>query len=424
MNTQSRMLEVFGATGSATASADWHRYSAAYQAQDYTGALKIALRACRSSPRNVNIVTNIAVCHLRLGQLDEAIAFAERALGIDPESFVACDVLSHAHGEKGDADAVRHYGLRALELRARVFGREPGDARDVTPPPPPSPETRAHNIIAFSLFGNRSRYCETAILNALAQPSVYPDWSCLFYVDESVPIDVVERLRAAGAVVVLIDPAMKRWPGTMWRFVAADIPGVHRILFRDADSLISKRERPLVEAWIESRRKFHHIRDWHTHTELVHAGLWGMVGGALPEMRPMIARYLRTPPTSAHFADQFFLRQMVWPSLRLDLLAHDRLFGFMGGMSHQAGPGRGEAHIGANIAHRGFRQPVPLPDGVAVVWELQERVKVQPGQPDFRCICSYTAISHGGHLTDFLPGPYRRRLGRDMRIVLHRPKGW
>lgn len=405
----------------------WPRYLAAYNAGQYDAALGIATQALSIQPENPAVLSNIAVCHLRLDHLDEAIDFAKRSLAVTPDNFIAFDALSHAYGEKGDYDAVRQWGLKALELRDRSFTREPEvDCTGAPLPPPPSNETRARNLIAFSLFGNRARYCETAVLNAKAQAKVYPHWTCLFYVNETVPPEIVERLKAEGAEIHVVNGPLRAWPGTMWRFAAADIPGIHRVLFRDADSLISQRERVFVNEWVASGKQFHHIRDWHTHTELLHAGLWGVTVGALPPLAPMVAHYLQKPLASAHFADQYFLREHVWPYARKSLLNHDSLFGFMGGQPHRDGRAAGDAHIGANVANGGFIQPIPVevPDGTKIVWELQERIKAPPGAPDARRVCRYASVAKDGKVIDYLPQPYLKRLGKDMRVVLLPPPGW
>jgi ATP synthase protein I len=67
----------------------------------------------------------------------------------------------------------------------------------------------------------------------------------------------------------------------MWRFLALDDPLAHRILFRDADSVISRREAGAVEQWIASGKRFHMMRDWGSHTALILAELWGVASSSL-----------------------------------------------------------------------------------------------------------------------------------------------
>ena len=63
--------------------------------------------------------------------------------------------------------------------------------------------------------------------------------------------------------------------GLMWRFLVLDDHEVDRFLIRDADSLISKREVAAIEAWQQSDKRFHLMRDYFSHTELLLAGMWG-----------------------------------------------------------------------------------------------------------------------------------------------------
>ncbi len=45
-------------------------------------------------------------------------------------------------------------------------------------------------IISFSLWGNNKKYLNGALLNYSAQPYIYPDYKCRFYIDETHPIGV------------------------------------------------------------------------------------------------------------------------------------------------------------------------------------------------------------------------------------------
>lgn len=121
---------------------------------------------------------------------------------------------------------------------------------------PPLPQTAAKaegkKIIAFSLFGGSSAYCEPAVMNTEISAKIYPGWLCRFYVDGSVPQTIIQRLQDNGAEVVKVDAALQNWPGTMWRFLAMDDPEAAYVLFRDADSVISWREAAAVQQWLES----------------------------------------------------------------------------------------------------------------------------------------------------------------------------
>jgi len=53
--------------------------------------------------------------------------------------------------------------------------------------------------------------------------------------------------------------------------------------------------------------------------------MWGGVRSALPPMQQEIIEFCRTAPFS-RTADQLFLRERIWPTVRQSVLAHDSEF--------------------------------------------------------------------------------------------------
>lgn len=180
-------------------------------------------------------------------------------------------------------------------------------------------------VVAFSLFGVEPGYCECAVLNAQAMPSVYAGWQMWVFHDETVPAGVLQRLGAAGARLVDVNASgLSHWPGTFWRFAAVHIAQAGYVLFRDADSIVSPREAELVREWLESGRPFHVVRDWFSHTDLMLAGLWGAWAPLLAGMRAWVDAYLKqTPDLHPTHGDQAFLAHTVWPRVRDFALVHD-----------------------------------------------------------------------------------------------------
>jgi hypothetical protein len=160
-----------------------------------------------------------------------------------------------------------------------------------------------------------------------------------------------------------------------------------------------------VRDWIASGRAFHAMRDGGTHTELLLAGLWGVVKGALPPMTQMIEAYLATPVQNAHFADQFFLRHHVWPFARQDILQHDSIFGFMDGVAFPEGPHRDDFHVGYAEGSPFLTFTSALPDGSDVFWEIRTAQEDQP-----RTICRYPAVIRDGQVQAHVPARYIARL--------------
>lgn len=376
-------------------------FNVAYAQGDYAQALSQALQAAALAPAIAGPWSDVAVCQVYLQAWDAAIEAALKAVALEPDNMSALDALAHAYGAKKHWAEVRRWGLAALQLRDRRFGQNLVP-HHLAPklPPPPSVATRQRNLIAFSLFGNRAKYCETAVLNAMVQPAIYPGWTCLFLVDDSVPQAVLRRLLEHGALVERVSSDIaQRWPGPMWRFLAYDRYGLHRVIFRDADSVISQREAAAVQAWVESGALFHMMRDAPTHTELMMAGCWGMVAGAMPLMQTLVSRFLSKPVSSTHFADQYFLREYVWPHARQSLMQHDSMFGFMEAMPFPDGPQPADWHVGhAEGAAAEMSIAADYPDGTPVTWTLYRRLS--QGE---EAICTYPGIVYDGSVRDHLP---------------------
>jgi hypothetical protein len=345
---------------------------------------------------------------VRLGRWQDAIHYAQTALAHGGDMLGIYDALAHVHGILGQWDKVRSYGSQALNMRDSLFGGIP-----VIPPPEPGPmpplpstQTRDCNIIAFSLFGGDSKYCETAILNTQEQPNIYPHWVCRFYIDASVPESVINRLHTGGAQIVQVTDAHAQWPGSMRRLLALDDPQAHRILFRDADSVISQREAGAVKQWLASGKRFHVMRDWGTHTDLMLAGLWGVVGGALPPLDQLMQRFMSAPLESEHFADQYFLRQYVWPYARTSLIQHDSVFGFMDAAPFPDGKRHDNFHVGC-MESALFTIQSDLPNGSEVIWDLYQIIeKLDAGRIRAKLVCSYPGTIKDGALKVHIPMRY------------------
>lgn len=142
------------------------------------------------------------------------------------------------------------------------------------------------------------------------------------------PQHVWQRLQAGGAQLVDMSHEKTIYP-TLWRFLVMDDPTVERFLVRDADSLLSEREQVCVEAWLRSPWYFHHMRDYFTHTELLLAGMWAGCGGIFPNVARMMREFVVQYRGNARFTDQYFLKAVLWSTVRQSLLSHDAIFGFI-----------------------------------------------------------------------------------------------
>lgn len=385
------------------------RFKQLFAQGNFEAALNTVLLFCQRMPHHADAWADAATTCIMLGRWSAAIQYAQRALKYQPQQMVALDALAHAHGALGQFESAGTVGLQALMLRDAQFGQSAPLIAHASPSTWPS---HGRKVIAFSLFGAQAKYCEGAILNCLAQPTVYPHWQCLFYVDDSVPPTVIARLKHAGGQIIQVDARLQAWPGPMWRFAAYDMDDVDVVIFRDCDAIIQSREAEAVTAWMDSGQAFHMMRDYGSHTELMLAGLWGVRKGALPAMHALIEAFLRKPVVSQHFADQFFLREYVWPYAKTQLLQHDSLFGFLNAVPFPNHTHQADYHVGCNESSTFFKAAVSAEDGKRMTWMLFDTRE----NPE-RLICSYDAVVKQNSVQASLPRPYVRLLNSGAYVV-------
>ena len=314
-------------------------------------AIESLSAAVAQRPDYVDALFNLGVTYIDTGRPELAVPPLNRAAAGMPANPDIQANLARALNAIGKVDdAVRHgewaLALKDVAASARLLAVE-APLRKITPKPF-DPARKARNVIAFSLWGAARTYTEGAVANAQLAAGLYPEWTCRFYVDQTVPAEIVARLRAHGAAIVTMPPRQGPHEGLFWRFFAADDPTVDRFLCRDCDSRLNTQERAAVEAWLKSDKAFHSMRDAVFHTELLLAGLWGGTGQALRGLRAACAAYYR--PTDHRWVDQDFLREQVWPRIRFDLLTHDSHYRVNGALPFPAdGRLSPPLHVGAGI---------------------------------------------------------------------------
>lgn len=380
-----------------------------YNANRFADALTIIQQVAQLKPNSASVWSNAASTAQRLSQHELAIEYAQKSLQIDPNYINSYDVLSYNYYLCQDYAQSQKYGLRALQLRhEKILANTP----QLPTLPEKKPNANGKKRIAFSLFGHSPKYLEGAVLNAQVAREIFPDWVCRFYVDDSVPVATQQRLQQEGAEVLKVSGEMANWVGTVWRFLALDDPDTAYVIFRDVDSLLSWREAEVVQEWLASGRRFHTIRDGGSHTELILAGLWGAMGGAIPNITEKLRQYFRQPVASKHFADQFFLRDHIWTYVHQDVCAHDRLFGF-GDAKPLPELVADVHHIGSCVTNYVVEIPCPFPENTPMQWKLFSCILPVRNRdfsvnrlPEMREICCYETPVQQGKIHFIIPNFY------------------
>jgi hypothetical protein len=384
------------------------------QIRDFSQALSVAEQALVLMPSHPQVLGDVALCQMRLGNYKASEQAFTQAMQLAPNDANLYDGMAELYGLTKQTDKVKHYGVQALMLK---------DALCVQPvlwtlpayAPPPLSDDRTRNVIAFSLFGSNPRYCETAVLNVQVAAELFPNWLCRFYVDDSVPKDVCARLWNAGAKLVFATgEAWQGIPPLMWRFAVMDDPTVQRYLVRDADSLLSTRKQAAVQAWLASGRWFHMMRDYYSHTELLLGGCAGFFDSVLTHMQACAQEHRH----EQRVVDQHFLRKCVWPTVRQSLLTHDSWFRFLDAQPFPAHADHGlgeQFHVGCNLSSASVgADGLSQPDGTKVYWHLlNEHGEV---------VCAYIAVVEGGAWRASLPMPYLCKIKAGVWRVFNNPK--
>ena len=190
-----------------------------------------------------------------------------------------------------------------------------------------------NKIISFSVWGKNPKYAEAAYQNLLLQPKFYPGWTCRFYVDETVPEDLVPKLEDNGAEVIVMDKSDGCY-GLFWRFEPFKDDSIERFIVRDTDSRLNPREADAVKEWGESGKEFHIMRDNIQHNAPICGGMWGATLKFIDKIKYDYDDLLNTYLEGLTFqeiykqrgkffnTDQPFLWKYIWPRVINSHIAH------------------------------------------------------------------------------------------------------
>lgn len=387
-------------------------FKAAIAKNDYEAAYAQILPAFKLVPTYAPILMDMAYTELRLGRYEKAYARYLKAVehsgaNVDTNIYDGLAEVSHYLNLQ---DELIKYGRLALESKKRQVVNQPQLKLISDSAKAFNPDRPEENIIAYSLFGGLPRYCETSIVNIDLAKDIYPEWTCRFYVDDSVPQGIQQRLKDKGAQVIHVTPEQQKLSGLFWRFLVMDDPNVNCFLVRDADSLVSYRERAAVDDWLASGKWFHCMHDFYSHTELILAGMWGGFSGVFGNLQAMIEAYIETGNyLNKRVIDQHFLRNCIWPTLSQSVMVHDSqqfeasASPFPSHAKHMPFEDLSQFHIGMNEGSSQVSAALTIEPAKQVDWTLVDEHNVE--------VCRYTAdVLKQKEIGLELPRTYARKL--------------
>jgi len=188
-------------------------------------------------------------------------------------------------------------------------------------------------IISFSIWGSNPKYTVAAIENAKLQKTIYPEWTCRFYVDDTVPKDVINSLLELNSEIVYMPRSDGNY-GLFWRFEPLKDLTIERFIVRDTDSRLNIREATAVKEWEKSNLEFHIMRDNKEHRAFICGGMWGATSEFIKKIAPVYDIELKKYLSNLTFyelyksrgkyfnTDQPFLWKYIWPRIINSHMAH------------------------------------------------------------------------------------------------------
>ena len=296
-------------------------FDAFFQKRDWAPALALIHDLVGARPEDARLHRSLIATLSNMKRFDEAILQARHYIERHGEDLTVLDALKVAHFYSGKVDQAVRYGQRGITLRDREALSHPPPFTLIKPNGPPS----GANVISFSLWGSAPFYAYGAMINLILSRTVYPGWTCRFYIDSAVPPACVAFLRDNGAELRHIED---EYPGVglFQRFLVMNDSTVGRFLVRDCDARLSAAEAGLVRQWIDSEQPFHVVRDHVLHNELMIGCLWAGRTDCGIDIVELMRRYFTFGPTAKYGHDQRMLGLMLWPLIRNHCLVHDKYY--------------------------------------------------------------------------------------------------
>jgi hypothetical protein len=327
-DAQSAVLDMAKATGVPVAGDFLFAGLILHAARRTSDSIAVLRDGLQHHPESASLHENLAVLLLTAGDLSGSVTACQTALALGSDSANVHDCLCEAHQRAGRYGLAVEAGRLALESKDRRFGALAAlVAIPDGAPPAFDPGRPERNIIAYTLWGNQPRYQVPLLENAKIRPHLFPEWTIRVYHDQTVDTGYLAQLAALGVQLwpMRLPAGVPAHRALLWRFEVIADPDVLRFLVRDADSLLTVKERVAIDAWLQSDFHFHAMRDWYSHTDLLLAGMWGGVGGILPPPATLLRAYTAWRVENDH-VDQDLLTETVWPVVRRNILIHDSIF--------------------------------------------------------------------------------------------------
>jgi hypothetical protein len=185
-------------------------------------------------------------------------------------------------------------------------------------------------VICYSLWGDKPMYNVGAIKNHILQKKIFPDWISRYYIDDSVPKNIIDTLKLNGAEIIVKKNNITSFLGLFWRYSPLyECTNDDIVIFRDTDGRLTKREKLAVDEWLLSNKTFHVMKDWPGHLHNIMGAMWGINFNTInPNTRENIKKdfdyfFKNIDIDSIKYGfDEAFLSNVLWKYIKEDCISH------------------------------------------------------------------------------------------------------
>lgn len=183
-----------------------------------------------------------------------------------------------------------------------------------------------NKVISFSLWGTDKKYLIGSLRNVELAKQIYPDFQCIFYVDQLVPTSIIDQLEENGAQVVQMD-TIGDYRSLFWRYKPVWDFDVDICLVRDTDSRLSYREKVCVDEWLKTDKKMMTIFDHPYHQRVwgIMPGLVCFKDGAWSDLQYDIETYVMNYATDKYGTDYNMFQHHFEKKIKNDILIFDSI---------------------------------------------------------------------------------------------------
>ena len=145
------------------------------------------------------------------------------------------------------------------------------------------------------------------------------EFEIIVYIDNSVDINYFKSL-PIRFILNTDQILLSNVPPKMWRFYNVFFRKADVYLFRDSDSIISKRELTLLSVWLDSKFNYNVIRDTRLHLYPIMAGTFSIKEAGVNLLKDILRETPCFIKSRKHFYDQIYLAEIIYPKIISNLL--------------------------------------------------------------------------------------------------------